>query len=233
MPAIDLLDLVRQAENVMDYYVQHADGAEDLQCARGCYYCCHQFVAATAAEVFLLAGRLKAQGRHHWARGRIRGFHHRMGDVRDRKEWHAKQLPCPFLINHECSIYSQRPLACRGLFSFDRKRCEETAADTGARVKYWREPMDQVADLQVRLGFAIDKAYGPRAVPICLFTGLELVLGDVEGYAQKFEDGEDLFAAARERALIMVFDDEPDKLAQIRERIDANAAAQDQIQAGQ
>ena len=42
----------------------------------------------------------------------------------------ATQLPCAFLLEDSCSIYEDRPLACRGSNSIDADLCRRHVEDT-------------------------------------------------------------------------------------------------------
>jgi Fe-S-cluster containining protein len=108
-----------------------AEGQPPPACARGCDACCGLQVSATAPEIFHVAHfvRLTARAfaRHGVDLGRDIGQAQAQIAGLNRQQRFAAQKPCPFVIGGACSIYSVRPLACRGHISFDRDACEAVA----------------------------------------------------------------------------------------------------------
>jgi Fe-S-cluster containining protein len=99
-----------------------------LACRAGCSYCCRHLVVGTSApEVFIIALYLTSPHAAVplpviWQRleehvSKTRGVVNRdRGGVR---------MECPFLIEHQCSIYPVRPLLCRGYNSYSIEECRE------------------------------------------------------------------------------------------------------------
>jgi Fe-S-cluster containining protein len=79
--------------------------------------CCRQLVLVQLFEVIPLVARLQAEGRDTLVlRDRLR----RDADDMDRlgvSGWYDAQRPCLFLSNERCSVYAERPFACRALFT--------------------------------------------------------------------------------------------------------------------
>lgn len=71
-------------------------------CKRGCDHCCHIAVTISAAEAMLLA---EASGREMSVEPS------RGSRAEETSRWRG--VPCPFLVDHECSVYAARPMACR------------------------------------------------------------------------------------------------------------------------
>jgi len=65
-------------------------------CKKGCSYCCHYEVAVSETEISYIEKNTK---------------HKRMKKYGPKAPFHRKS--CPFLKNGNCSIYDQRPFACR------------------------------------------------------------------------------------------------------------------------
>ncbi|HEX3163566.1 MAG TPA: YkgJ family cysteine cluster protein [Pseudolabrys sp.] len=79
---------------------------EDVACRRGCNHCCHIAVALTKTEAEVVAARIgvKAEAVPHRAK---------FGDFP-----YGYSKPCTFLdAAGECSIYADRPTACRTQYS--------------------------------------------------------------------------------------------------------------------
>jgi Fe-S-cluster containining protein len=95
-----------------------------LPCKKGCGYCCHTRVTATAPEVFMLARSLRAQ----WAdpadplRARFEAIEAQTR-LMPPEQWLANRLPCAFLSEGSCSVYEHRPLTCRAYASTSLEAC--------------------------------------------------------------------------------------------------------------
>ncbi|CAJ7796628.1 Flagellin N-methylase [Burkholderia pseudomallei] len=79
-----------------------------VACRRGCNHCCHTEVLMSPEEAEAVGKRIGRMPRHPKLRG-------------DRDEnFDCSYLnPCTFLENGECSIYENRPVACRAQYSLD------------------------------------------------------------------------------------------------------------------
>lgn len=132
VPAVSALQAARGlAESLIGIAQRHsaAQGAP-VTCRMGCDACCHHLVPVTPAEAFALAHlveglpddeREAVQARFDTALQRAeeaglaealsatldgRGFEHNQA-------WFEARIPCPFLVDHACSIYEHRPIPCR------------------------------------------------------------------------------------------------------------------------
>jgi len=101
-----------------------AETGKKIPCAKGCSFCCYLIVEITASEAELMTKEAN-----------------RLGVVIDRnalnkqlphatvQKWSAlpyHQRKCVFLKNGSCSVYAQRPAACRKYFVVtDPKLCDE------------------------------------------------------------------------------------------------------------
>ncbi|WP_234461062.1 YkgJ family cysteine cluster protein [Burkholderia pseudomallei] len=86
----------------------YASTGKNVACKRGCSHCCHVAVAVTVPEAEAIGKRIgriprKVPLRMDAKIGVESGYHN----------------PCTFLRNGECSIYANRPLACRIQYSLD------------------------------------------------------------------------------------------------------------------
>jgi len=80
--------------------------ASHVPCGKGCSACCKMNISITSLEAERLAA---VTGR------RMVGLRHSV--VQPEKKFSG--VPCPFLVDDECSVYEDRPYACRAHFSFD------------------------------------------------------------------------------------------------------------------
>jgi Fe-S-cluster containining protein len=116
-------NLQRGVDKVMD---TAANAGSNFACKSGCSHCCNVQVHALEPEVFRIAGALRKLGpvvqeglleklRQHAAM--VRGL-----TLQDHR------IPCPFLVDRLCSIYSIRPAVCRKAHSLDVEACRTAGA---------------------------------------------------------------------------------------------------------
>lgn len=125
-----------------------------ISCRMGCAACCRMLVPISAPEAFALKeaiGKLPPQ--HHQAivqrvaeaRSRIEqaGLLARLTEIAEterqltdeefdavNRAYYALRTPCPFLENETCSIYQDRPAACRELLvTTPAELCQDLAAN--------------------------------------------------------------------------------------------------------
>jgi len=181
--------------------------APDYACKKGCSYCCHQSVMATAAEVIYAAQFLHAnlsedeviKLRDHVA-ARARKV-----DGMDNHERVDKRIPCAFLAEDVCSIYPVRPLQCRGGFSEDADYCrdlldrrEETAQKVARDEidgKYLLLPKMLYDSAQIGMAGALSKD-GLNSQPLDFASALAIALSD-PNVAEKWLRGWPVFESAR------------------------------------
>ena len=185
-------DAARRAVELFELSLKHNPPEAALACARGCAYCCHSFVTATAPEVFLVAKTLRAAGDDLTAAiARVRATNavtRGLGKV-DR---FAKRQPCSMLVAGECGAYAGRPLACRAFASFSLPKCQEAFA-TG------REDIPTPAInglLRRACNQALWSALAAVGLPFTLFELNQALLVALENpeAEQRWLKGEDVFA---------------------------------------
>jgi Fe-S-cluster containining protein len=96
-----------------------------IACAKGCAFCCHVSVTATAPEIFLVANTLRERHKENpeAPAARVRAADQRTRGMTSMER--AKQkIPCALLEDNACSVYGARPGACRGFSSTSAKACE-------------------------------------------------------------------------------------------------------------
>jgi hypothetical protein len=115
--------ILPQANRTIDEFI--AAGAA-IQCRDGCSFCCYQNVDATIPEAIMVALRLVADDDPR--RAAVVETADAVKDLDDEARI-ATARPCPFLIDKSCSVYEDRPLACRSLTSPDAARCHQAMDD--------------------------------------------------------------------------------------------------------
>jgi Fe-S-cluster containining protein len=112
---------------------------EAVSCRKGCAACCRMLVPVSAPEAFALRERVRSLPEERRmallakvaeARARLEaaGLLERLAELGDtdrqlqdedmeavNRDYYALRLPCPFLEEEVCSIYEDRPAACREL----------------------------------------------------------------------------------------------------------------------
>ncbi len=95
-----------------------------IHCKKGCGYCCHTRVTATAIELFMMARGI----RERWndeadpLKARFRAVEAQTRTL-PKDQWIASRIPCAFLAEGSCSIYESRPLTCRTYASLSLPAC--------------------------------------------------------------------------------------------------------------
>jgi len=151
-------------------------GAEGthVSCHRGCSHCCHYLVPLSAPEAFHIASEIRlmpesdripllarnAEAIRRLAAGGLPPNAGKSGgpycgqSLRDLSEWYCGlNLACPFLAEGQCTIYANRPLACRehwvtGLPSHCRPGTPEQAAVVALPVRFSEVLMEVAACME-------------------------------------------------------------------------------------
>jgi Fe-S-cluster containining protein len=104
--------------------LHHLSVAQPIACREGCHWCCHLQVTATAAEVCLIAERLRRDADPQVLE-RIRARLPLKANASD-----DTTVSCGLLTEAgSCGVYEVRPLACRGWTSRDAESCERSLHD--------------------------------------------------------------------------------------------------------
>jgi hypothetical protein len=86
-----------------------------LACRKNCAHCCHSDVHINSLEAERLADvvRQMSDARREEMLARLRAAR----EAYQQANKQSRREPCPFLEGSECSVYEDRPLACRGYVS--------------------------------------------------------------------------------------------------------------------
>jgi Fe-S-cluster containining protein len=105
--------------------VAQTPGTLKTACQDGCGYCCHNWVAATAPEIFLIARHISARNvDDRLAPAAVMARAKATAGLDIAARFGAK-LPCVFLADNRCSIYALRPTVCRQTTSTNLTTCME------------------------------------------------------------------------------------------------------------
>lgn len=184
-----------------------APESPEYACRKGCSFCCHQSVMATAAEVVHAAKFLHdnlSESEVLRLRDRV-ATRARQADGMDNDQRMDQRIACAFLMDDICTIYPVRPLQCRGGFSEDAEYCRnllenrEETQDAVARGaidgKYLLVPKMLYDSAQVGMAGALKKD-GLNSDPLELTAAMAIALGD-RNIAEKWLRGWPVFERAR------------------------------------
>ncbi|HYC15462.1 MAG TPA: YkgJ family cysteine cluster protein [Stellaceae bacterium] len=110
-----------------------ASRERQVECRRGCTFCCHLNVSATPLE----AARIWSAMRRGTKAGLERSVFSAAAALEglDGKARLERRAPCPLLVDSACSLYEMRPLACRALLSVSVRDCERHFEAGGAALR--------------------------------------------------------------------------------------------------
>jgi Fe-S-cluster containining protein len=186
-------DAARLSVELFDRSLGNASSDPPLACRRGCNFCCHGLVSASAPELFLLARQIREQAgaelpaviaRIREVDGRTRGL--------DPIARHRLRQPCALLVNGECSVYAARPLSCRAFASYSLEKCEHAFKFGGEDIPVPKFNMTLRSASKQALWSALDYA-GLPIKSYELAHGL-LVAIETPDAERRWLAGEDVFA---------------------------------------
>jgi Fe-S-cluster containining protein len=196
-----LLDaLLHVAWGSFDMNVEaQCQGLPALDCRKGCATCCTLRVTATAPEVLMLARFIRAMHPALAQRGIDLPAQVAKADQKTQGAGEdvrvAARQRCPFIAQGVCVIYQVRPLACRGLASYDRHACAQAASGKIDAIPYSEPHMRMRSLVQNALQSAMRDARLAWA-SYELNQSLTMALND-PSLEDRWLAGEDVFAAAQ------------------------------------
>ena len=120
-----MVRLVRSLHRTIDIMVREdvgkaATAGTPVECAAGCYFCCHQNIMVSAPEAVTIAMFIRSNALDV---PDLTAYAAAIGGL-DPAARYAKALPCPLLKDQRCGVYDDRPETCRSYLSLSRARCE-------------------------------------------------------------------------------------------------------------
>lgn len=159
-------------------------------CSIGCAACCHQLVAVSPFEAFMIGFDILAN-QTSWAAfvyTAASGLAKLPLTPQDR---HKK--PCALLKDNKCGVYEQRPFPCRTNYSTDRKACEGSSDFPALYM-----PRRLGISVRMALDWELMARHSVHVEPIDLAGALTLILPDFDKSWNAWQQGDDLFEAHRE-----------------------------------
>ena len=136
-PATLAETLVSDAFRLIEGVTQASPGMAEVECTRGCSFCCHQQVHLSAPEAIALATALSEAFPAAWLdqlRAILAQRVARIAGFTSARDYLTAKLPCAFLSPEgDCGVYAWRPLVCRGFQSLSRMACQHFYIDLAHR----------------------------------------------------------------------------------------------------
>jgi hypothetical protein len=129
-PTRERVILVAERAAALTGYLEHELASnETVACHAGCSWCCTTtYISTSAPEILRLADHLRASLSPSDLAAlleRLRRREERISSMPEERRSQAR-IPCALLVNHRCSVYHQRPVACHGWVSSSAEACERS-----------------------------------------------------------------------------------------------------------
>lgn len=181
------------ASAILDKTLQKMPQTASFQCAKGCSYCCHSAVAASAPELFRIARLLDAGDAAAKAAVLTRAKARSATTVEAAM---AMRSSCPLLVDGSCSVYKERPMGCRQFVSTNREGCR-TAFEQGTGALPFVPAAANAGIILRSLLQGAASSLGLKAQTYELSSALTIALADATA-EQRWLAGADVFAGALE-----------------------------------
>lgn len=170
--------------------LQTLPGAEDHapQCAAGCDHCCHLWVRCSVPEALRVwvAVCSMPPSQIMYLKERVDSY---ATEFRAKPVADFPIITCPLLIDGVCSVYANRPLACRGTLSSARENPGSVV------VPYLAPTLEVVWALKAGLGDGVMQS-GLPFNDVVLGLALEVLFADAKAVDNYFA-GQNVFEGAK------------------------------------
>ncbi|HAY21581.1 MAG TPA: hypothetical protein DCY27_05340 [Desulfobacterales bacterium] len=142
-----IYEIARTAFEWGDFFIEAVEAntslPRQLACQPGCSCCCHNQVELTPPEAILLGGHLAQRCSPAYLSNLLelaaQSLDRRVGMTKIQVAARRRELPCPLLLDDNCSVYEVRPLMCRAMHSLDAAACRQELTDPKVnRVEFYR-----------------------------------------------------------------------------------------------
>jgi hypothetical protein len=188
-----LIHTHRGRDQMLDQTTAAHAKAGKAECGAGCAFCCHQMVLCTPFEIFSIAQYLFTTK----TLAEIAVIKDRLAilaplPLEARVRYDAKH-PCALLENDRCTIYEQRPSACRTLLSASRTACRDSLAANSGTVPFIIDPARVSSLLQLAIDFALVSRANLFIERVELSRALLIALTDFDAVLARWGNGENPF----------------------------------------
>lgn len=190
-----IIDLIDDLHDIFDIANEKMNSKVKLSCRSGCSTCCHEQVAHTIPEIFLIENFV----RNNFTKGDLESLKNKAIDVTSRigqDRW--KRLPCIFLDEDICSVYKVRAFVCRAWNSTDVKSCKKLILGDNDR-----KPNQIPLPLALAKSYCDSISYGLKNINVqwqLIYPSfaMKTLLGNSSDSAEKWFRGETVFVETKE-----------------------------------
>jgi len=186
------------ADHLTRRFEAEAELPRPVACQSGCDSCCYNQVELTPPEALLICHHIA----EHFSEAekelllahadRILEILKAMGPKESAVR--RREIPCPLLLNKNCSVYPARPLVCRAMHGLDRERCEtELRRGSLAGSQYYAHRHEIAVSVSAGLQEGC-KAAGLQSRTLNLTRALQDFFTQ-EKAVQRWINGEEVFGA--------------------------------------
>jgi Fe-S-cluster containining protein len=155
--------VLKRLAELQDRSNANASFQKEVACRKGCAFCCSLYVSALPPEIFAIADFIRGGAADLAAEiARIEAADANTRGLDPSCRFLAKS-PCALLTDGACSVYTVRPMVCRGVLSRSREACESA---------YRGHAFDNRAEIEPAV--AIRSAYGEAILVTLHRKGLDL-----------------------------------------------------------
>jgi|GEM_PF-1833650 len=178
-------------------------------CKAGCDICCFIRVRCSIPEALYIAENIRA----NWTETQIDALRQRIDENLSEfeglsgKQKLNKMVPCPLLVDHQCSVHAVRPVACRAHHSTDIDACRRGFINPDqVQIPHYLDVDTVIAPVTagIRSGIIASKLKDPG---LLLPQALKVALTDPDAKA-KWIAGDSLFDQAVDPDLKKLEEDE-------------------------
>lgn len=176
----------------------------EVDCKRGCSMCCHYHVMVSATEALALAQRAKDMPPEQLDRVTLRLEDNVTRTATMTRSQHiSTNVPCAFLESDECTIYEDRPLACRKHHSKQVEICQRTFADPGHDANHEQDlAWIFSAEAVIQANDAASKRAGFDATRYEMSAAVLAALKSTSASQRRWRDGKLAFPNVRDKSSV-------------------------------
>ncbi|MBC7475104.1 MAG: YkgJ family cysteine cluster protein [Candidatus Sericytochromatia bacterium] len=190
------IELYKKSEELINQVVEPVKDLID--CKNGCSFCCYNQVSVTPLEVLTIDKYLK----ENLSDNELNDLKEKIVQT-DKITYNTKHLerkklrmPCPLLKDNSCSVYSVRPLFCRGWNSNSSIDCEDAFnSNEEHEIKIFGSQLMVTNSISIGLNKGIKKL-GNKSENLELIHALKIALTKYN-VTEKYLSGKNIFSDAR------------------------------------
>jgi Fe-S-cluster containining protein len=206
---IQLRAIVAAASDLAEYAdealaIVNDEYRPSLHCKEGCSYCCCKpGVLTSIPELLRILDHVRSTFSTDDLSELVAHARRYAGQVAGRSlnELVNQSVPCPFLVEQRCSVYTVRPLTCRGYNSTDLDSCRRAHANTAVLVPIFSMLRDVTDGTTVGAAQALQRA-GLNDSLVDLGSALNIALAAGDEFSEAIVNGSALLSAAENSSLV-------------------------------